>query len=105
MNASAEIATPPTKTKRWVYPVGVAAVAFVGFMLAGPFMVATGPRSHFQLPGVGIFVLTSFICSFLFLRAPLRPWWCKVGSFVFLLPALFFAIYSVMLYLAFGVDP
>jgi hypothetical protein len=85
------------------YLVAIPATNFLGIFIALPFWVSAGEQSHFQFPGVCLFVLTGFLCCTLFLRCPRRPLWQKFCAAILMLPALFFAVDSVMLYAAFGV--
>lgn len=88
----------------WLCPVAIAITGVLGIAIACPFMTATGETSHFQLPGVCLFVLTALICCTVFFVSPSCPLWCKAIGLLLLLPPLFFAVLSIMLYCAFGVD-
>lgn len=88
--------------KPWRYLGFIIALTVLVAPFAGAFEVPIGPASHVQLPGVLMFIALTVLCCIAFVRCPTRPIWGKIAALALSLPSFYFAVDTVMLYLAFG---
>lgn len=89
---------PPTATRdlAWLYPV-ISLAALIGLC---PFIGAFWHSPHhaagyFGLGGALIGAIVSAISIWAFFRCPLRHWFAKILTFVFLVSALFYGVITV----------
>jgi hypothetical protein len=92
----------PSNRKPWRHLALIAGLTFVVTPFALGFSVATGPSSHVQLPGVLMLLALALTCVIAFMHCPARPIWGKLAALVLALPSLCLTVYTVLLYLAFG---
>ena len=103
MATSAQIPVQPSGVRKpWRYLALTAGLTILVTPLAGGFWTPIGPASHVQLPGVFMFILLALTCVVIFLRCPSHPIWWKIAALILVLPSLYLAVDTVLMYLAFG---